>query len=82
VLLWGAFRHTRRLFWVLAPFVLCIPFACVYLRYHYVVDILAGLLLFLGVTVATTRSRALQEAFRRPSSATALADVPSLGSLR
>jgi membrane-associated phospholipid phosphatase len=65
VLLWGAFRHARRLFWAVAPFVVCIPLACVYLRYHYVVDVLAGVALFVGVAWVTTRSRTLQAAFGR-----------------
>ena len=64
VLLWGARRHVRPLFWAVAPMVLCIPFACVYLRYHYVVDILAGVALFAGVALVTTRSTTLQAAFR------------------
>lgn len=38
----GAWRHARVMFWVMAPIALSIPFACVYLRYHYVVDVLAG----------------------------------------
>lgn len=46
VFLWGAWRHVRALAWALAPFALSIPFACVYLRYHYVVDVLAGFALF------------------------------------
>jgi membrane-associated phospholipid phosphatase len=66
-LLWGAFRHVRPLFWVLAPIVLSIPFACVYLRYHYVVDVIAGMALFVGVATLTTRSRTLQKAFQRGS---------------
>lgn len=64
-LLWGAFRHVRWLFWVLLPVVLSIPLACVYLRYHYVVDVLAGILLTLAVTQWTIRSTRLQAAFRR-----------------
>jgi membrane-associated phospholipid phosphatase len=63
-LLWGAFRHARRLFWVLLPVVACIPLACVYLRYHYVVDVLAGFALFAFVAGLSVRSRSLQSAFR------------------
>jgi len=66
-LLWGAFRHVRPLFWVLAPIVLSIPFACVYLRYHYVIDIVAGVALFAAVAWLTVRSERLQDAFRRGS---------------
>ncbi len=64
-LLWGAFRHVRPLFWVLAPVVGCIPIACVYLRYHYVIDVVAGAALAAGVAAVATRSPRLQEAFHR-----------------
>jgi membrane-associated phospholipid phosphatase len=40
-----AWRNSRRLFVMLAPFVLSLWFSTVYLRYHYLVDVLAGLLL-------------------------------------
>jgi membrane-associated phospholipid phosphatase len=78
-LLWGAHRHARRLFWVLLPIVASIPFACVYLRYHYVVDILAGMALFAGIAALTTRSRALQDAFHRraPARVDGLEDAPN-----
>lgn len=65
ILLWGTYRHARKLFWVIAPIVLCIPFACVYLRYHYAIDVLAGLALFAGVATLTARSRTIQAAVRR-----------------
>jgi hypothetical protein len=54
--LWSAYRHTRRLFWVLLPIVGSIPIACVYLRYHFVTDVLAGIGLFLFVRWVTLRS--------------------------
>lgn len=57
VLGWSAFRHARALFWWLLPIVASIPFACVYLRYHYVVDVLAGLALAVVLIVATRRLR-------------------------
>jgi membrane-associated phospholipid phosphatase len=63
-LLWAS-RHVRKLLWALSPIVLSIPFACVYLRYHYVTDVLAGLVLFAAVTRWTSRSTYLQAAFRR-----------------
>jgi hypothetical protein len=62
-LLWSAARHMPKLAWALSPIVLSIPFACVYLRYHYVVDIIGGLALCAVVMTWTTRSRALQAAF-------------------
>jgi membrane-associated phospholipid phosphatase len=37
-----AFRHTRKLFYIYLPMVLGLILATVYLRYHYVVDVLAG----------------------------------------
>ncbi len=51
VFLWYAFKHVRWLGYALLPVVFSIPFACVYLRYHYVIDVIAGLVLF-GLTVA------------------------------
>ena len=48
-----AWRWSRRLFWFISPAVVLMPFACVYLRYHYVADIIAGALLAaLMITVA------------------------------
>jgi membrane-associated phospholipid phosphatase len=40
-----AWRNSKPLFWMLAPFILSLWFSTVYLRYHYLVDDLAGLLL-------------------------------------
>jgi membrane-associated phospholipid phosphatase len=40
-----AYRNSRRLFWILSPFILSLWVSTVYLRYHYLVDILAGLIL-------------------------------------
>jgi membrane-associated phospholipid phosphatase len=40
-----AFRHSRKLFYIYLPMVLGLILATVYLRYHYVVDVLAGALL-------------------------------------
>ncbi len=40
-----AWRHERRLFGVFLPFVLALILATVYLRYHYVVDVIAGVAL-------------------------------------
>ena len=40
-----AWRNSKRLFWVLSPFTLSLWVSTVYLRYHYVVDGLAGLVL-------------------------------------
>jgi len=37
--------NSRRLFWILSPFIVSLWVSTVYLRYHYVVDCIAGLLL-------------------------------------
>lgn len=55
VLLWGALRHVRKLGLVLAPVVLSIPLACVYLRYHYAIDVVAGVGLALAAIVLAKR---------------------------
>jgi len=55
------FRHTRRLFYACVLPVAGLVFATLYLRYHYGIDVLAGLLLAaLGLLIAehTRRSRA------------------------
>lgn len=41
----GAWRYERRLFWPLLPFVLGLWVSTIYLRHHYLVDLLAGWLL-------------------------------------
>ena len=40
-----AYRNSRRLFWILAPVILSLFVSTVYLRYHYLVDVVAGLVL-------------------------------------
>lgn len=40
-----ALRNSRPLFWLLSPLVLSLWVSTVYLRYHYLVDVVAGLLL-------------------------------------
>jgi len=40
-----AYRNSRRLFWILSPFILSLWFSTLYLRYHYLVDVVAGLIL-------------------------------------
>jgi membrane-associated phospholipid phosphatase len=39
----GAWRHRRWLFWIFLPFVACMCASTVYVRNHYVADVLAGL---------------------------------------
>jgi membrane-associated phospholipid phosphatase len=41
--LWGAWRQRRWLFWVMAPLVSCMCVSTVWGRYHYMVDVFAGM---------------------------------------
>ncbi len=38
----SAWTWARRLFWAISPIIVLMPLACVYLRYHYVIDVLVG----------------------------------------
>ena len=38
-----AWRYNRTLFWIFTPMAMSLPLATVYLRYHYAVDVLVGL---------------------------------------
>jgi hypothetical protein len=49
----SAAKHMRPVFWVILPFTITVPFACVILRYHYVVDVFAGALL--AFVISSTR---------------------------
>jgi membrane-associated phospholipid phosphatase len=40
-----AYRNSRRLFWILAPLVVSLWVSTLYLRYHYLIDVVAGLAL-------------------------------------
>lgn len=40
-----AYRNSRRLFWILSPLILSLWVSTVYLRYHYLIDAVAGLAL-------------------------------------
>jgi membrane-associated phospholipid phosphatase len=40
-----AYRNSKKLFWILSPLVVSLWFSTVYLRYHYLIDVVAGLLL-------------------------------------
>ncbi|HEV2348387.1 MAG TPA: phosphatase PAP2 family protein [Terriglobia bacterium] len=40
-----AYRNSKRLFWILSPFILSLWLSTVYLRYHYLVDVVAGFIL-------------------------------------
>jgi membrane-associated phospholipid phosphatase len=41
---WGAWRHRRWLFWAMLPLVTCMCVSTVWGRYHYVADVLGGLI--------------------------------------
>jgi membrane-associated phospholipid phosphatase len=72
LLAWCAHRHVRRLFWWILPVVISMPLACVYLRYHYVTDVIAGLLLAAGMIWLTPRLNhspsTLAQSSKRPDS--------------
>lgn len=60
--LWGAWRHRRWLFWVFLPFVACMCVSTVYVRNHYVADVLGGMVTgtlgyMIGVWLVGARNR-------------------------
>jgi membrane-associated phospholipid phosphatase len=68
-------RRARVAFWATLPMVATIPFACIYLRYHYVVDVLAGGVVFAVLALVTRRlfSRQITERSGDPAAVAALA---------
>jgi membrane-associated phospholipid phosphatase len=52
---WLSRSISKRLFWVYFLYTLCIVFATVYLRYHYTVDLLAGVMVALVLILAAPR---------------------------
>jgi membrane-associated phospholipid phosphatase len=50
-----AWQWSRRLFWLISPIIVLMPFACVYLRYHYVIDVLVGAALVFPVIWLSNR---------------------------
>ena len=40
-----AYRNSKKLFWIISPLILSLWVSTVYLRYHYVIDVIAGLIL-------------------------------------
>ena len=40
-----AYRNSKRLFWILSPLILSLWLSTLYLRYHYLIDVVAGLIL-------------------------------------
>lgn len=51
VVLFYAWQFARGLFWIFLPIVLALVFSTVYLRYHYVIDVLVGILLAIPCVV-------------------------------
>lgn len=49
ITLYSAWKYVRKVFWIVFPFSILVPIACVYLRYHYVIDVLAGIFLVLAI---------------------------------
>jgi membrane-associated phospholipid phosphatase len=63
--LWGAWRHRRWLFWAMLPLVLCMCISTVWGRYHYVADILGGMVTgTLGFVIGKRLMRKSEEARR------------------
>jgi membrane-associated phospholipid phosphatase len=68
--LWGAWRHRRWLFWVLAPMVVCMCVSTVWGRYHYVVDVVGGVVTgtlgyMIGSRIMKTSGAVVTEGRRR-----------------
>ena len=55
--LFSAWKYIRPMFWIILPIVIFIPISCAYLRYHYVVDVLAGILLAALVMIFSWKSK-------------------------
>ncbi len=51
MVLYCAYRFERRYFWICLPMVTALVFSTVYCRYHYVIDVIAGVALFLVCVV-------------------------------
>lgn len=51
LVLYLSWKYSRIFFWIALPIVSALIFATVYCRYHYVVDVIAGVVLFLGTLI-------------------------------
>jgi len=66
--LWGAWRHRRWLFWIFLPFVACMCASTVYVRNHYVADVLGGMITgTLGYVVGRSVVKQYQAVTESPS---------------
>ncbi|MFQ5883137.1 MAG: phosphatase PAP2 family protein [Candidatus Methylomirabilales bacterium] len=63
LVLYYVWQFVRGLFWVFLPLVVALIFSTVYLRYHYVVDVLAGILL---AAICLILERMTMAFWRRP----------------
>jgi len=72
LLFWSCWRHRRRLAWCMLPVVATIPFACIYMGFHYLIDVLAGAALAAVIATLAPRWSARVEA-REAREALALA---------
>lgn len=57
-----AWRHSRRELWLLLPLTLGICCSTIYLRYHYLIDVICGVLLALLAASAASRSERARQA--------------------
>lgn len=55
MVLYLAYRYQRFLFYILFPIICALIFSTIYLRYHYVIDLLVGTALAIGCTVLGPR---------------------------
>jgi membrane-associated phospholipid phosphatase len=58
--LYCAYLHEKRIFWIYLPIVILLMISTVYSRYHYVVDVLAGILLAFATIISISRKRAVR----------------------
>lgn len=54
IILYCAYRFERRLFYIFLPVIMALIFSTVYCRYHYVIDVLAGIFLAI-ISIILTR---------------------------
>src|SRR5262249_38336386 len=63
----GAWRHRRWLFWIFLPLVSCMCVSTVYVRNHYVADVLGGMITgTLGYLVGSWVLKVAESAARGP----------------
>jgi membrane-associated phospholipid phosphatase len=67
IMVWLCWRHARRVFWLTVPMAASTPLACVYLRYHYVTDVIAGVVLFVAVAYVVPRWLRRDDALTTPA---------------